>query len=77
MTPEEQNLVDAAREYDRANRPRGNWQSVPPEQVLRLLTGARLAADTAFAEETRDVNATIRYWMNYIHEKYGPEKASA
>lgn len=66
MSRSAQELVEAAQEYDWDHRPPlSTWTRVPDEQVLRLLTGARLVDDTA------EVNAQIRRSLAYLLDHYG------
>lgn len=71
MTPYQAALVQAAQDYDHANR-KAPWTRVPDEQVLRLLTGAKLTR----AESPRPCTPVdqFRWAYGFIRERYGPAR---
>lgn len=70
MTSDEAKLVQAAQEYDQAHRPPlGSWTRVPDEQVLRLLTGAKLYRVSP-AGRPCTVMDQARWAVAYIKEHY-------
>ena len=73
MTPYQGKLVQAAQEYDLEHRPAaGSWTRVSDDQVLRLLTGAKLTR----AESPRPCTPVdqFRWALGFIRERYGPAR---
>lgn len=75
MTPYQAALIQAAQDYDLAHRPpQGSWTRVPDDQVLRLLTGAKLIQH----ERPRPCTIAdqIRWSLEWMRERYRPARAA-
>lgn len=67
-------MVRAAKTYDHDNRPRGNWSSVPDNQVGRLIIGALSVME--FAHEPRKLEIAMEALQDIQAGQAGPHRAA-
>jgi hypothetical protein len=75
VTPYQAALIHAAQEYDLEHRsPLAHWTRVPDDQVLRLLTGAKLTRAADPPPRPCTPVDQFRWAFGFIRERYRPAR---